>query len=175
MRALRLDYRSRAGRATWLRVALFACGFIAAGLVTQRAQEIDAELQGLQAEISRLEQRAEPKPKALSRQEREAVERTSAALQAVGRRLARPWDDLFAALENAQTSGIALLSIDPDADKTVLITAEARDLSQMLRYAKRLRSASAFNEAHVTKHEILDGPDGQRVLFSLTAHMRKPS
>jgi hypothetical protein len=70
-------------------------------------------------------------------------------------RLSLRWTELFAALESAPASNVALLAIEPDAGKNVVkVTAEAKSAEDMLGYVERLQAASGLSEVVLASHQV---------------------
>ena len=85
------------------------------------------------------------------------------------RRLATPWERLFGALEAAQMDGVALLSVEPDAEgRTVNVTGEAKDYLATLTYVGHLNEEPALKRVHLVRHEARDGSE-RPVLFTVSA------
>lgn len=82
------------------------------------------------------------------------------------------WAPLFTALENAQTSDVSLLSIEPYHTKQALtLVALAKDKETMFNYAKRLQAEKILNKVHISRHSVqLDMP-GQPIEFAIEAEM----
>lgn len=85
---------------------------------------------------------------------------------AVAHELARRWDSVFLAIEAASDSEVALLAIEPDADKgKVRITAEARNKDAMLRHVTRLQAQQPLQRVLLEHHEVLVQEPGRPVRF----------
>lgn len=85
---------------------------------------------------------------------------------AVAHELARRWDSVFLAIEAASDSEVALLAIEPDADKRkVRITAEARNKDAMLRHVTRLQAQQPLQRVLLEHHEVLAQEPGRPVRF----------
>jgi hypothetical protein len=84
-------------------------------------------------------------------------------------RLARPWNNLFGALEGTPAEKIALLAIQPDAKAgTVVISGEGEDYPAVLAYVAALGRAGTLDRVHLLRHELSED-DRQRVAFSIAA------
>jgi Tfp pilus assembly protein PilN len=70
-------------------------------------------------------------------------------------RLALPWDRLFNEMENTVDSQVVLLGVEPDAERgRISFTSEARDLSAMLSYERRLGGSALLRDVHVQSHQV---------------------
>jgi len=117
---------------------------------------------------------ATARPALPANRERQA-EQIKTARAVVGQ-LALPWPALIDSLERAALPGVALLQIQPDAERRVLrISAEARGAASMHEYLRRVEAAPAFVDVHLINHQVqLDDPR-RPVQFSLQASFRKKS
>lgn len=81
-----------------------------------------------------------------------------------------PWRDLFDALEAATPASIALLEIEPDANKHLLRgAAEAKTSADMIGYIEALKKQSLFKNVELTKHEINDQDPNKPFRFQFEA------
>jgi Tfp pilus assembly protein PilN len=91
--------------------------------------------------------------------------------QQVLNRLSLPWDDLFRTVETAKTDRVALLALDPDAQKGELsISGEAADYEAVLAYAARLQQQGRLSAVHLVRHEVKRDDPERRVAFTLAAN-----
>lgn len=82
-----------------------------------------------------------------------------------------PWAALFEAVESASNGAIALLSIQPDAQKqSVRITGEAKTLDDVLAYIERLQEDTQLTNASLLSHEIRQQDAEKPIRFTLTAN-----
>ncbi len=89
-------------------------------------------------------------------------------------RLSMPWDNLFAALESAQTEGVALLAIEPDAEAgTVMLTGEAKDYLRALSYVGTLENEKTLKRVHLVRHEAKREGRERPVAFTISAAWRE--
>lgn len=168
MPELRLDYQRSpqpvsAGGFLLLALALallLASGFYYSDLSAQSAL--------LEATSGQIERRA---------QGEQLSERAAAALalevkraNEVLRQLTMPWGGLFQTLETAAGKDVALLTLEPDTDKRqVKISGEAKDMTALLDYMKRLENRDAFGTVYLQSHHVqLQDPD-KPVRFVLQA------
>lgn len=74
----------------------------------------------------------------------------------VARKLAVPWEQLFAALESMRHDQVALLVAEPDAHGgTVRITAEAKDAAAMTQYVEQLREEGVLADVVISTHQVV--------------------
>lgn len=85
--------------------------------------------------------------------------------------LTLPWAALFKAVEDANDKQIALLAIQPDAQKSqVRLQGEAKNLKALLDYIGRLAQGGTLTQVYLTNHEIKAQDPEQPVQFSLLAN-----
>lgn len=87
--------------------------------------------------------------------------------------LTLPWGKLFQAIESSSGKEVALLAMEPDADKHVVkIVGEAKDIPAVLDYIKRLAMQQEFSSVYLQSHQIqLQDPE-KPVRFVLLATWR---
>jgi Tfp pilus assembly protein PilN len=92
------------------------------------------------------------------------------ALREVTRSLSTPWADLFAALEAAPTDAVALLSIEPSVtNRSVRLSAEARDAKAMLVYLAALQHDVRLSRVVLVAHQVQAQTPGTPVRFQIQA------
>jgi len=89
----------------------------------------------------------------------------SKAANQVARELQVPWAELLAALEAVPNPEVALLGVEPSAQrKVVRITAEAKNSVAMLDYLEALQ-ARKFSDVWLASHAIQTQTPGTPVRF----------
>jgi Tfp pilus assembly protein PilN len=175
MRALDLDYRSRApgpGRLAWL--ALLLAGLACALLVAQYL-DLAAESAARQDELDRLSQGDRPGQPAgdPARARRVSLEMNQA--RAVMDELALPWDGLFSAVEASDSREVALLAITPELDQgqgRIAIVGEAKSYVAVLAYIRGLEASDALERVHLQSHQVQTQDSEHPVRFTLAANWR---
>jgi Tfp pilus assembly protein PilN len=157
MRALRLDYCDGKRMLTITGWLAFAVSVVLAASLGVQQQQLNRDLAQQQLRIDRLENRihqdAGGKSANLIAPERmvEAVKFSNTVI----RQLNLPWDVLFAQLEKTDDQHVALLSLEPDAHRSVLkITGEARDYQGMLQFLRDLKSSGELSEVYLLEHKM---------------------
>lgn len=85
-----------------------------------------------------------------------------------------PWGPLFEALEGSSHETVALLGIQPDAQKRALVlAAEAKDMPSAVAYVKRLGREPILSETHITNHQVQDQDPDKPLRFSVQAVWRE--
>ena len=86
-----------------------------------------------------------------------------------------PWQVLRDAIANATPDTVALLTLEPDADKHVLrITAEARTSEVMLGYVRQLDRQAILRGATLMRHEINEQDPNNPIRFQIDAMWGTP-
>jgi hypothetical protein len=95
------------------------------------------------------------------------------AAQQVVDQLALPWDELFRTVETAASERVALLAIEPDAQKRELaITGEALDYFAVLTYVARLSEPGQLSDVHLVRHETRQDDPRHPLTFTIAARWR---
>lgn len=81
-----------------------------------------------------------------------------------------PWDKLFQAVEWSSGKDVALLTIEPDAEKRVVkISGEAKNIEGVLSYVKHLSEQEIFTSVYLQSHQVQEQNPEKPVRFSLVA------
>lgn len=89
------------------------------------------------------------------------------------RRLSLPWDSLFLTMESAAGEEVALLALEPDAEKQVVtVSGEAKDFTSLLNYVTRLEAQEAFGPVYLQSHQVQLQDPQLPVRFALQAAWR---
>lgn len=171
MRALVLDYQRKPRARERLGWLMLLAGIVTVVMVGDVFVRVHQEKRDLEATLARVEPKRVPLVRSGSSQresKRDAEEIKLA--NAVAERLTLPWVDLFQALEAGGTSKIALLALEPDAQKRILrITAEAKNKADMLAFVLKLTEDQRLINVHLMDHQLQAQTPGQPVRFSVQA------
>ena len=111
---------------------------------------------------------AKPLPK-------ERLDEESRSAEAVVRQLTLPWASLVRSIEQAASSEVAVLQLQPDADNRVIrLTAEARHRSAMFDYLRRLDASKELSELHVVSHQVQRESRLRPIQFTVQAELKVP-
>ena len=89
------------------------------------------------------------------------------------RQLTLPWENLFQALESSTDPEVTFLGMAPDVEKHVVdINCEAKNISAMLSFIKRLKERQEFSSVYLQSHQIQESDPQRPVRFSLIAVWR---
>ncbi len=171
MRPLDIDYLRSARRARLAVYVLAAFAVVFAADTLFHYRTIKTELvfsEARQARQAELRTRQPPKvQESLSADEYAFVRDTA-------KRLSTPWDELFQALGAAQVDRVALLAIEPDVEnRTVSISAEAKDYLAALTYVANLGEQKTLRRVHLVHHELKQGASQRPLAFTVSASWRE--
>ena len=146
----------------------------AAGLIftVWTYQDLDHKLNYQQMQIVKLKEQGKSllaTPVVQPRDTEQSIRETKQA-NAVILALSLPWKEFFEALEASQTSEVAVLTIEPNAQKGIVrISAEAKKLESMLAYVASLQKITMFHDVLVMSHQIQDQDPQKPIRFVIQA------
>lgn len=168
---LALDFQRPSERAPrWAAWLLLACAAALAAWAADRHAALQERVDTLESRNRALDARLRPAraagPAATSP---EGVRRLRQA-NTVIERLTLPWDRLFAAVEAADTRGLALLALEPNArDLTLRLSGEVRSVDDLLAYVDRLGRQRSLAQVHVVSFDTVDREGTPVIAFTLSA------
>lgn len=168
MKPLELDFADRAHRwkrAGWpiLTVGLlflaFECAYVF-GVQRPTGRQLETQLAGELA----LQPVAPTREQSVEKQAlRDAARRADAALRL-------PWPQLFAFLDQSSGPDLALLSVEPDALKgVVVLSAEARNYRALVKFFEAMQTSSLFSDVNLQSHAINETVAEQPIRFRMRA------
>lgn len=81
-----------------------------------------------------------------------------------------PWETLFDSIESAATEQIALLSLQPNvSSRTLRISGEAKNMSELLDFIEALEREAVFENVHLLNYKIKQDNPHRPIIFLLTA------
>jgi Tfp pilus assembly protein PilN len=164
-----IDYQhTRNHRLGWFLLVLGALLCLGAMLSKERLEQevgvVDAHLHG--------GSKATDAPAAATARGR-TVEMEISEAEEVARQLATPWQKLFQSLERASSEEVALLSVQPDAQRgSVSIVGEAKEYGDVLTFARRLNQQAPLGDAHLVGTEIREADPQRPMVFTIAARWR---
>lgn len=171
MAAVDLDYLSdrRINKAGILALAIGVVGLIC---TIWYYRELSLEITHHEMLVARLQERVNGSPASPDTETRDAeqIARETRQANAAILALSLPWKEFFHAFEASRTNDVAVLAIEPDAQKGVVrITAEANKLESMLNYVSILQKIPLFREVLILNHQIEEQDPQKPVRFLLQA------
>jgi len=101
--------------------------------------------------------------------------RASKAAFQIARELQTPWSQLLAALESTPARDVALLGVEPSAERHVIrITAEARNPPAMLEFLRNLQANREFSDVWLNAHAVQAQTPGAPVRFVVQLAWSRP-
>lgn len=170
MRALELDFHREGLGAKWVGIVLLAAGLAGALGVAAQYRHVAAELSQAEADVRASGTAARKKSTPRSSGDVQKVSLEVRHANEILQRLKLPWNDLFASVESANMSNVALLSIESDTEKgRVKISGEAKDLQGMLDYLRFLGTQPTLAEVYLQSHHVQPLDPQHPVRFVLSA------
>jgi hypothetical protein len=150
--------------AGWL---LLAAGIAAALLAAVQFQSAEAARMAIATELSSTNGRLPGAKRETVRAAAPALDpRASKAANQIAHELQMPWAEMLAALEAVASADVALLGVEPSAQRHVVrITAEAKNSAVMLDYLQALQTGSQFSDVWLTSHLVQAQTPGTPVRF----------
>ena len=171
MQPLKLDYQAD-GHKAWIGMTVLGAGLAAVLSLAWNYQEDDRNLSLLEAQLANMTSKGAAATLALNADGRNAEQVAQEIKQANATilELSLPWKELFEAFESSRNSDVAVLTIEPDAQKgLVRIGAEAKSLNSLLDYMAYLQKIPFFKEVSLLNHQIQDQDPQKPVRFMIQA------
>jgi len=170
MDAIKFDYLSD-GRNIWVGIVVLAAGLCATLIMVWSYHETSQKISRQETLIASIKSSVNSRPKVLpvERDTEQTVLETSQA-KAIILELNLPWKELFGAIESYQKDDVAVLAIEPDAQKgSVRINAEAKTLESMIAYLAYLQKIPLFRDVELVTHQVQEQDTQQPIRFMLQA------
>ena len=180
MQALHLDYQRSYRPFPFVGVVLLVCA-VAVALQSARQYfyfaRVLAGWETREGQVERVAQRADRGGgRPAGHQDKEQLAREVTRANEVLRRITLPWATLFQAVESAVPKDVALLAMEPDADKQALkIVAEAKDVAAMLDYVRTLEGRALFRLVTLQNHQVQQQDPQRPIRFTVVAIWTEPS
>lgn len=162
-----LEYQQKS-RPAWVGWALLGIALLLAFDVSVRKSEAEEQLAVWQPEGPASGVRVAV---AEGRSELPSAEAELQEAAGVVDQLALPWSPLFSAIERAHTETVALLAVQPDAQRrSVTIIGEAKGYDDVLGYVARLRSEARLTNVFLVSNESREDQPHRPVAFTVSAN-----
>jgi Tfp pilus assembly protein PilN len=167
-RRVELDYVAVPSAPRWVGVSVLILALAVAGSLMYRHRDAQHQLAALDEAQGLLNsdrrQRAVPK---------ERLEQEAKIIDAAVRQLTLPWAQMIEAVEAASTSDVVVLQLQPEAQqRTLRLTAEAKNGEAMLRYVRRLSQSRVLSDVAPLSHQVQLEDPSRPVQFSVQASFR---
>jgi Tfp pilus assembly protein PilN len=177
MRAIHLDYQRTYRPFPTLGVVLLLAALGIGAQLARQYEYLSGVFEGWEALEKRVDRLARQHDVRLGeRGNPDAEQRAREVTKAneVLRRITLPWDDLFAAVESAAPGEVALLTMEPDAEKRLLkVSGEAKHVAAMFDYIRTLEGRPMFESVTLSNHQEQVTDPQRPVRFSLVAAWRE--
>jgi hypothetical protein len=171
MAAVHLDYLA-GRRSNWPGILALAIGVASLMSAVWYYRDLSREISDQEALVSKLRERENGRSMSTVTETRDAeqVARETKQVNAAILALSLPWNEFFEAFEATRTDDVAVLAIEPDAQKgLVRISAEANKLENMLNYVATLQKIAMFREVLILNHQIQDQDPQKPIRFVVQA------
>lgn len=169
MQKLKLDFQRRASNSVG-GVVMLSVALLLGGLLFSDYRDLTTEAESSEAQLTRLGGLAGHKAANSGKPGDHPYSAEMKQANEVIDQLARPWDQLFGAVEEAAGKDVALLAVQPEKTKRmVMISGEARDVAAMLAYMRRLNKAQQLSNVDLLSHQIQQQDPQKPVHFNLSA------
>lgn len=169
MTHLYLDYQRSNKPFPWAGVALLLLAFGVLALVYFYYQGLKEKIGYWELKTGQVNRASERHGTGSQREMKEMALEIKHANEVLNQ-ITLPWDKLFQAVEWSSGKDVALLTIEPDAEKHVVkISGEAKNIAGVLNYLKHLAAQEIFNSVYLQSHQVQEQNPEKPVRFALVA------
>ena len=170
MQAIRLDYLSD-GRNRFAGIAVLIAGLCVTLFMLWSYHEESQKISRQEALIENIRHARASRLDALPVEtDSEQIALETGQAKAIILELNLPWKELFEAIESYQKDDVAVLAIEPDAQKgLVRISAEAKSLDSLVAYLAYLQKIPLLRDIELVTHQIQEQDPQHPVRFMLQA------
>ena len=171
MPSLAIEYQDRrvGARLGW--ILLGAAALFGVGVFHTQAT--------LEGEVAVLEQHLQGKtrhtasPVTVDGRSAKPIEAEAGEAREVLQRLSVPWHTLFQSIERAHIDDVALIAVQPDAQRrSMTVVGEAKEYNDVLTYVTRLRSEAPLTDVYLVGNEAKESDPHRPLLFTIAAQWR---
>ena len=156
--------------ANWLSMGILLASLLMVALTWQGYQNQQLKLADISLQLKQFSQQTLPKSQSIKMNAALVTPDETKQLTETVNMLTMPWNSLLVAIEQADMQDIALLSLEPNSKKQlVVLTGEAKNLSIVLQYIKQLQQTPMLAQVYLQKHSIDETDASKPVRFSLLA------
>ena len=177
MRSLKLYFPYRSQRTPLVDYALLLTGGLLLLGVAYQFKQITTDVHAWEVREAHFmqQQKENRQSKVPIARIRKVTQQEVKQVNAVLQQLDLPWEQLFDALEMADSPDIALLSLQPDVSgKTIRLTGEARHLAAAVEYVQALELEPALKHAHLVSYKTRQDHPYHPIIFSMSAMWQEP-
>ncbi len=169
MMLLRLDYQDKTRAIPWAGIVLLAASVAVAVEVGVYYRELTGQIAYWKAKARQAEGASEKSLRERSSDSRDVTLEIGHANEVLNK-ITLPWDKLFEAVEWSSGKEVALLGMEPNAEKLdVKIIGEAKNIKAALGYIQHLASQEIFSSVYLQSHQIQQQNPDKPVRFTVLA------
>lgn len=176
MSRLKLKFPYREQSTPQVDITILLIGLLVSLVVLLQYRHITEEVNHWSSRVERLEklqqQKNAPRTRSTARIREfgQEIRKEVAQANAVLDQINLPWEALFDSIEHAATDEIALLSLQPNvSSRTLRISGEARNMSELLDFVEALERETVFENVHLINYRIKQDNPHRPIVFLLTA------
>ncbi|MGZ8983678.1 MAG: PilN domain-containing protein [Methylotenera sp.] len=172
MRALSLDYRRTHRFWHWAGITMLMLVLVGVAQLVNYYLALSNETTHLEKLTARIEHKLHPghiaAPITIAETQQLGMEVKNA--NQVLLQLSLPWDQLFQAVESANSDNVALLGIGPDSKRGLIkVSGEAKDFDALLGYIRTLQASDFFTGVYLQHHQVQEQNPDKPIRFILDA------
>ena len=166
---LNLDYQ-RKSTGIVKGIVLLGIALLLSALIFSNYHDVNTAIERDDSMLLKLERLAGHKSVSSGKRDAEPYGAEVKSANDVINQLVLPWDQLFDSVEGATGKNVALLTIQPDKQKgMVVIGGEAKNAAAMLSYMRHLNEAKQLRDIVLMSHQIQQQDPQKPVRFNLSA------
>lgn len=176
MSRLNLKFPYREQSIPQIDIAILLIGLLVSLVVLLQYRHLTEEVNHWSSRVERLEklqqQKNAPRTRSTARIREfgQEIRKEVAQANTVLDQINLPWEALFDSIEHAATDEIALLSLQPNvSSRTLRISGEARNMSELLDFVESLERETVFENVHLINYRIKQDNPHRPITFLLTA------
>ncbi len=176
MSRLKLKFPYREQSIPQVDITILLIGLLVSLAVLLQYRHLTEEVNHWSSRVERLEklqqQKNAPRTRSTARIREfgQEIRKEVAQANAVLDQINLPWEALFDSIEHAATDEIALLSLQPNvSSRTLRISGEARNMSELLDFVEALERETVFENVHLINYRIKQDNPHRPIVFLLTA------
>lgn len=172
MRPLSLDYRRDNRIQHWVGIGVLMLAVAAIVAMGLYYRKIAGQAARLDTQVAQIERKLHPGRSGVMASAADA-QQTGAEIKAANEvimQLTLPWNELFNALEEANSSNIALLGIEPNVRKRVVrVSGEAKNQDALFAYLRILQANKSMSSVYLKHQQVREQDPEKPIRFTLDA------
>lgn len=169
MNQLYLDFQRSNKPIPWVGISLLLLASVSLAIAEIHYQGLAASIDYWELKTGELNRNSERKLTGSQRELNDIALEVKHANEVLNQ-ITLPWEKLFQAVEWSSGKDVALLTIEPDAEKRVVkISGEAKNITAVLGYISHLSGQEILSSVYLQSHEVQSQNPERPVRFSLVA------